>query len=265
MMSIRKHVVSALPLTLALASPAFGQQPLKQLEPVGSPASGPVGESAASVTAEGLRGRIHKMRMDLLLGGDRVREAESQAIGFYREKADFVDRRIDTLGSDLSEKRATYDVVLERALSSDSADDRVRALKEAQPIRGEITVLENERNDLSEKRDRISGLISSVSARDRDRQRLVELVESNEEVPDALGLGWPGIGLAPPPIPIEAGSPLEDDSLLTDLLDRDPLAARSLLFDVDPDGYWSRFPLNPPVDVVIESFSFPLPDLPQQR
>lgn len=246
-----------------LALPALAQDPT--LASGDAAAATPPEVPAASASAESLRQRIHAMRMDLLLGGDRVREAESQAIDFYREKAGFVDRRMDTLGSDLSERRATYDVVLERALSSSEGSDRLRALEEAQPLRQEISLLEEERDELGEKRERISKLISSVSARDRDRQRLVEMVESTEEVPDALGMGWPGIGLAPPPVPVEASSPLEDDSLLADLLERDPSAARALLFEADPAGYWQRFPLAPPADALQKALEFPLPDLPDRR
>ncbi len=235
------------------------------LSPQAATSDVPQADSPISSGAEALRQRIHKMRMDLLTGGDLVREAEDQAIGFYREKADFVERRLDTLGSDLSERRATYDVVLERALSAEGTDARLRALEEAQPLRSEISLLEGERDDLAGKRENLSKLISSVSSRERERQRLVEMVESNEDVPDALGLAWTGIGLAPPPVPIEAGSPLEDDSLLTDLLDRDPRAARELLFEADPTGYWDRFPLAPPATDLRRALVFPLPDLPDRR
>lgn len=256
----------SLQVLLAATAPLFG--PGSQVEtpaPSSAVPAAPQAEGGLSSGAEALRQRIHQMRMDLLTGGDLVREAEDQAIGFYREKAEFVERRLDTLGSDLSERRATYDVVLERALSSEATEARLRALEEAQPLRREISVLEEERDGLSGKRENLSKLIASVSSRERERQRLIEMVESTEEVPDALGMAWTGIGLAPPPVPIEAGSPLEDDSLLTDLLARDPRAARALLFDADPVGYWDRFPLTPPAADLRNALVFPLPDLPDRR
>jgi hypothetical protein len=221
--------------------------------------------AADSASAEALRERIHKMRMDLLLGGDLVREAENQAVGFYSEKAEAVERRLDAVGSDLSERRATYDVVLERALSSESGADRARALSEAQPLRREIEGLEAERDDLSTKRSRLSKLIASVASRERERQQLVDIVESTDSVPDELGLPWMGIGLAPATAARSELAPAEDEALLADLLERDPVAARGLLYELDPQRYWQRFPLTPPADLLSSALVFPLPDLPEQR
>ena len=259
-------------LTLALAAlPALQEAAADTTSdtptvPIGPPAAADATTpSSASTTAEALRGRIHQMRMDLLLGGDLVRQAETEAIGFYERKADFVDRRMDTLGSDLSERRTAYEVVLDRALVSESGAARLRALEEAQPLRKEISVLEAERESLGEKRERISQLIASVASRERDREKLVELVESTEAVPDTLGLPWTGIGLAPASAPVEPTSLLEDDALLTDLFARDPVGARRLVFDADPVGYWEVFPLQPPADALRAALVLPLPDLPGYR
>ena len=47
--------------------------------------------------------------------------AEREAIDFYNGKTELVDRRLDTISAELTEKRATYQVTLDRALQSKDA------------------------------------------------------------------------------------------------------------------------------------------------
>ena len=221
--------------------------------------------STKSVDAESLRSRIHDMRMNLLLGGDQVRKAEREAIDFYGNKAELVDQRLDTIRGDLTEKRAAYDIVLDRALNSSDAQERTKAMREATTLRAEITSLESEASDLSGKRNGLGKLIANVESRDKERERLVAQIETTEDFSGGFGIPMTSIGLAPPTQPAEAASPLQDDALVADLLERDPVAARRLLFDADPSGYWQRFPLRPPTAELREALKFPLPDLPGER
>ena len=220
-----------------------------------SPANELAGGSEAA-TAEGLRQRIRDMRMNLLLGGDQVRRAEEQAVDFYVGKTRSVEGRMDDVATELVELRASYDVVLDRALDSGSEE----ALREAQPLRTRITSLESEETGLFERRERLSELVAAVEERDRDRRRLVDQVESASAIPGSFGAPMMSIGLAPPPIATEASVPLEDDSLLRDLLARDPAKAKAMYFAADPERYWRRFPLRPPVRELQGAMRFPLPD-----
>lgn len=209
-----------------------------------------------AATAESLRQRIRNMRMNLLLGGDQVRRAEEQAVDFYVGKTRSVETRMDDVATELVELRASYDVVLDRALDSGSQE----ALREAQPLRSRISSLEAEESGLFERRERLSELVSAVEERDRDRRRLVDQVESASALPDSFGAPMMSIGLAPPPIATEASVPLEDDALLQDLLARDPAKAKSMYFAADPERYWRRFPLTPPARELRGAMGFPLPD-----
>ena len=240
--------VATVPLT-----PAAGQEPSFD------------GGGTTPASAEDLRVRIREMRMNLLLGGDQVRRAEGEAIDFYNGKARSLDGRLDDVASDLVETRASYDVVLDRALADGGSSGGSDALKEAQPLRARISALEAEQGDLLERRDRLFGLVASVESRDRERKRLADQVESASVRPEDLGMPMASIGLAPPPLASEASAPLDDDALMKDLLQRDPRAARRLLFGSDPVRYWDRFPLRPPTAELSKALRFPLPDPPGQR
>lgn len=251
--------LAILGLCLLTSAPNTGLDPASIQDPSSEQAPG------SSVNAEALRARIRQMRMNMLVGGERVQEAEREAVTFYSGKADSVDQRLDTLNSDLSETRASYDVILDRALAEQDPKLQQRALAEAQPLRNKLSAIQNEASGLQEKRENLSNLISSVASREDERRRLVNQIESAEAIPDSLGVPFAGIGLAPSVAPVSSGSPLENQALLGDLLDRDPVAARRLLFNADPDGYWQQFPLQPPAGVLSKALRFPLPDLPGRR
>ncbi len=235
-------------------------------DPQGSSVPSEEPKEARTATAEELRSRIHTMRMDLLLGGDRVRAAERQAVEFYGEKREFVEQRVDTLQADLSEKRAAYDVATRRALAAEGAVERRQALGEAGGLRAQITSLESEANELDERRGRLGALVAAVEARDRERQKLAAEIEtSSDPTTDFGGVPFPGIGLAPATTPPAASDPLADDALIGDLLQRDPVAARRLIFDLDPKGYFDRFPLQPPASLLPRAIPFPVSDPPGRR
>ena len=253
-------------LTTALLTAGLGpipQEPSAQAAPavpasVAPPAAEPEG---VETTAEGLRSRIRDMRMNLLLGGDQVRKAEKEAVDFYARKTRSVENRIDDVATELVELRAQYDVVLDRALASRGTAEGAEALREAQPLRAQISVLEGDADSLNGKRNRLSELVASVEERDRDRQRLVDQLESSSIDPDDFGAPMMSIGLAPNVgEPIAAAAPAQDDALIRDLMARDPRGTKALLWAEDPTSYWDRFPLQPPAAPLRQALRFPRPD-----
>lgn len=225
----------------------------------------PKSAETPAVDAESLRGRIRDMRMNLLLGGDQVRSAEAEARQFYGGKIEHVDGRLDTLHSDLSEKRPGYELALDRALQAKTPAEKRAALREASTLRSEISAIEGEAAQLGERRDGLVRLVGAIDGRDRERERLVAQLEASSAVDETFALPLASIGLAPAIHAEPASSPLEDTALVDDLLGRDPVAGRGLLFELDPFGYWQRFPLQPPASGVRAALTFPLPDLPGSR
>ncbi|TDJ72744.1 MAG: hypothetical protein E2O39_06135 [Planctomycetota bacterium] len=221
--------------------------------------------ASASGGAEALRQRIHDMRMNLLLGGDRVRQAESEAVQFYSEKAGIIDRRLDSNSAELSEKRAVYDLALDRSLAAGDSGVRLKAMREAAVLRAGITELEGEARDLAGKRKHIGTAIRNIESRDRERERLVAQLATASDFGSGMGFPLGSIGLAPPVEASAPASPLDDPALVEDLLRRDPRGARRILFEADPEGYWMRFPLQPPAEFLRAALRFPLPDLPNHR
>jgi hypothetical protein len=240
-------------LLFLLASPV-----LLQDAPAGNP---PVD----SGKVESLRGRIHEMRMNLLLGGDKVRAAENDATQFYRGKVELIEKRLDSVAAELAELRATYAVSLEHALAGGEAEQRKSTLSDAAAQRGKIAALETEEIGLAERRSRLEKLVAAVEARSRQRDRLTAQLETEPGFDEGLAFPLGGIGLAPELEVLAPSSPLEDPGLIADLIARDPVAAHRLLFETDPAGYWELFPLQPPADAVRRELEFPLADLPGQR
>ena len=218
-----------------------------------------------SVEVEDLRGRIRDMRMSLLLGGEKVREAEAEAVDFYGNRIELIDRRRDSVQADLTEKRATYDVSLDRALKADDASGREAAMRKAQGLSSEINVLEREFGDLETKRRNLSHLVSAVERRGQQREELSLRIQTSTDVEAEFGMSLGGVGLAPEVAVQPTGSPLDDGQLVEDLLERDPRGARRLLFEADARGYFERFPLRPPAGVLSRALVFPMPDLPGSR
>jgi hypothetical protein len=227
-------------------------------------AEAPPEREPGSARVEALRSRIHGMRMDLLLGGDKVRQAENDAAKFYKGKVELIDQRLDSVAGELIELKANYQSTLGRTLQS-SGEGRPAALREAAEQRGKIQTLEAEELELGERREYVEKLVGAVEARGRERDRLAARIETSAEYGEAFAMQLGGIGLAPEVEATSNASPLLDDGLIADLLAIDPAGARRVFFESDPVGYWQRFPLRPPEAVLRSVLKFPAPDLPGQR
>ena len=138
-------------------------------------------------------------------------------------------------------------------------------MSDAAALRGSVSELEWEASELGRKRQSLSKMVAAVEARDRDREQLVAKLETSRDFEAGFGMPLGPIGLAPPSQPVEASSPFDDDALVQDLLARDPRGGRALLFEMDPERYWRRFPLAPPPDALGIALRFPLADLPSRR
>ena len=214
---------------------------------------------------EALRGRIHDMRMSLLLGGDKVKSAEAEAIDFYGRKIETIDRGIDSIEVDLSEKRASYKIALEDVLGAQQGTGRDSSLSRAQNLRAEIVGLETDSATLVNKRSNLNKLIGAVQARGREREVLAGRLEAASGLDQDFSLTLGAVGLvAPDAIPANT-DPLADEGFISDLVEANARAAQRVLFEADPVGYWQRFPLRPPHDALRRALVFPVPDLPGQR
>jgi prefoldin subunit 5 len=214
--------------------------------------------------AQALKSRIHKMRKNLLLGGDKVRKAESEALRFYEQKIESIEQGLDSLRADIAEKKASYQIVLDRVMQITDATSRVSAMREASDLRRQMDSLREEEKTFRNQRANLTRLITAVRGRDRDRKVLAAKLESSN-VPDAsAGIPLPAVGLAPKAGASNATLPI-DDGMVADLLSRDPRKGRQVLFEFDPAGYWARFPLQPPVGALRKALVLPPPDPPRRR
>ena len=222
-------------------------------------------EATSSEHVETLRNQIHGMRTTLLLGGARVRQADDQAIEFYGSKIEIIERRLDQVDAELAEKRATYDLALDRTLEAEDRSSRQTAVEEASRLRTAISYLESESTDLGRKQSGLSKMIAALHSRQRERSRLAVQLETAGGANLEFGFPLPGVGLGPTAVAREASAGLENEGLAMDLLERDPLRARRLLFEIDPQRYWERFSLRPPQVELWEALKFPQTDLPGLR
>src|SRR5262245_51455549 len=225
------------------------------LQSTETPKGPDTGRESNSARVEALRARIHGMRMDLILGGDKVKQAESDAAQFYKSRVELYDQRLDSVAGELTELKANYQSTLERTLSS-SGDTRPAALHEAAEQRSRIQALQAEESELGERRDHVEKMIGAVEARGRERERLATKLEGYTEYGEAFAMQIGGIGLAPDVDAASTSSPLDDDGLIQDLLALDPASARRVIFENDPLDYWRRFPLRPPEPVLRKALKF---------
>ena len=250
---------------LALALVAQGPLP-------GPSGSAPQQESAAqqgsaappeSSGVGDLKRRIHTMRVTLVAGGEKVREADSQALEFYGQKAEQLARRGDAVATDLTERGAEYEVALERVLSATSPEARKAAAEEAAKLRHGIAALEAEADDNTKRRRQFQRAADLVRERVRQRARLAERLDAPGEA-SLLVPPLPYLGLAPDSLGGEEQA-LADPDLMDDLMRRDPRRARRILCELNPAAYWRRWPLLPPADILRKALPFPLPDPPGGR
>jgi hypothetical protein len=216
-------------------------------------------------TAEGLRSKVHKLRMDLILGGDQVQRAEGEAVDFYSERLELIDRRLDRIDVDLSEKRASYQLALGRTVESPTGSGTRGSIREASRLRAEIVAMERESANLQAKRDRLASTIDGISDRGIEREAMAANLEANNVVDLGGGLPMSTIGFGPGGLNAPEPSPFDDPQLVLELVALDPQRGRTALFAEDPEGYWQFFDLRPPAASLREALVFPPPDLPGKR
>ncbi len=226
--------------------------------------AGPAASTAPS--PEDLRQQIRVLRHGLLTGGELVRGAESEAQQFYQKKIQDIDHRMDSITADLADVRASYEVTLEKILGSATEAaglERGAALTGASGLLAAIEGLEAERETLRARRTGFMKAIRIIKVRSRERERLALQLETSP-VADLPSFILPSVGLAP--APIQRPNPLLDDTgLVQDLVHKDPVRAKRLLFEVMPEVYWARWPLSPPAKVLSRALPFPQPDMPGRR
>lgn len=243
-------------------APAAGAAKQESSNPAGPPQDKKVDSSRALE----LQKRIHEMRMNVLLGGDKVRQAETEAIDFYNRQSGLVEQRIDSMETDLVTKRAEYEVALDGALRSADPAARAQATRKAMGSSAEIGELEQELERMKGKRTGVSRLVATVSARKRDRENLAAEIETSDGLAGIeFGLPLMAVGFAPAAESGAGASPFDDERVVNDLMSRDPRAAKALLFEANPARYWERFRLQPPAVPLVKALSFPPPDVPGQR
>ena len=201
--------------------------------------------------------------MSLLFGGDKVKSAEREAIDFYNQRIEAVNKSLDSIHTDLAEKRASYDVALEQTLTS--KEGIAAAMERAQSLRAELAALERESTDLTSTSSNLTKLVQTVQTRQRERETLSARVDASVGMDLGTSFTLGSVGLAPD-VQIRPGvSPFDDARLVQDLIERDPVAASRVLFAADPERYFRLFPLTPPAGTLRKALAFPLPDLPGKR
>jgi len=247
----------ALALQAPAPSPPEGLTRVAATPPESAPAT-----PATKVGVDELRARIHGMRLDLLFGGDKVKSAEGEAIGFYNQRIESVNKSLDGLETDLAEKRASYDMALEQSLEAGAG---APALQRAQALRAEIAGLEHDADDLASTRTNLGKLVQTVQARQRERDILAARMNASSAEDLGAGFTLGSVGLAPDVQVRPDVSPFDDELLVQDLFARDPVAAARTLYAADPERYRREFPLRPPAQALRKALVFPLPDLPGGR
>ncbi len=228
--------------------------PTTEAAPAGTEEANPL------LTASKLRSRVRDMRKQVLGGGPAVQNSEKEALRFYRGKIQEMGRQSDDLRTKRDSKDAEYQVALETTLQSEDPSERGEAAREAQQLRRQIGDLDEQVAAMEKRGESLGRGVESIQRRIDKRKRLVSQFERNDIVEDlpyledeVLG-GEEDIGGA-------GSNPFADEGFIQDLLKRDPEAARRLIFDADPAGYWKRFPLKPSAKAV-RKLRFPPADLP---
>ena len=255
--------VLAAGVSLQVPSPQNGPQDPNVASASEASASGPKA-AAPSVNVEQLRLRIREMRKNVLLGGEKVQQAQNEAADFYKRKIADIDQQLDSTQVELSEKRARYQLALDRTLEGAGAKARTTAIREAAGLRAQIASLETDKNNFEHQRKQLSQMIRAVEAHGRERERVAAKLEAVGEPSEMIALPLPPVGLAPA-VPEEEAEIGLDEELIVDLMSRDERKARQVLFEADPTRYWQMFKLQPPTRPLSQALSFPAPDLPAHR
>lgn len=236
----------------------------EEVPPAGTaPADEAPKDDSSLLTSTRLRGNVREMRKQVLGGGPAVVKSEKEALRFYRNKIQEMARRADDLRTQRDSKDAEYRVALDTTLKGEDPGERADAAREAQRLKSEIRSLDAEIADMEKRGEALGRGVESIQRRISKRERLVSQFERSDLVDDmpyiaddVLGDDVDGG---------EAATPFSDEGFIQDLLQRDPEAARRLLFEADPKAYFERFPLKPITKSLKRALPYPPADLPGAR
>jgi len=253
-------------LIAALAAPALAAEsddtPAKPTR--GEAASDDKVSESAMLNSSKLRDRVRGMRKQVLGGGPAVAKSEGEALRFYRGKIHDIARQADELRTQRDSRDAEYQVALDTTLQSEDPAERADAAREAQKLRRQITELDDQTAMLEKRGESLGRGVESIQRRIDKRKRLLSTFDRGEVVDDLPYLEDEVLGGEEDEMG-EDGNPFGDDAFIADLLQRDPAAARRLIFEADPTGYFERFPLKPSNRALRKALPFPPADLPGNR
>jgi len=221
-------------------------------------------EESSLLTATKLREKVRTTRRNILAGGPAVEKSEKEALRFYRRKINSLARQTEELRTKHAMKQAEYEIALETTLKAEDPAERAGAAREASKLRGEMRAIDADVKALERQGDMLGRGVAGIQKRMEARKRMIRRFESPEALEDLPYLADEILDFAEEE-EAEAGDPFMDEEFISDLLARDPAAAKSLLFSHDPIGYWKRFPLTPPRAALKRALLFPAADLPGSR
>ncbi len=202
-----------------------------------------------------LKADIHALRRNLVAGGPKVREADAQAINFYRKKAASYEKGMHSFRADIISTKAEYEAALDATLREKNPVGLESLARRAQSKRSQLSELELKQKKLAQQRDIAHSSITSIQKRVGRRNGLLAQFD-NGQLLEEESLWSPALtdsDLASQ----ETNRDPFDQRFLMDLARRDPLRARPIILQRNPDLYWQLWPLNPPVAILKDALPLP--------
>lgn len=210
-----------------------------------------------------LSGRIRELRRSLLGGGDKVRQAETQALDFYQTEYDGILQRLQSLKADTIAEQVDYETLLDSVLLQEDPERAESIARKARNKAEDLRRLRDQQEGLEEQGSLASSTVAGLRQRIDERERLLEDFEAGRDPERQLFLP-PGIFAAAGESSEEPENPF-DRQLLEDLALRDPQRARGIIAERDPALYELLWPPRPPHDLLRRIIHLPPKDPPGSR